>query len=330
MPLIAYEQNTMRGQTLAIAEQAAAIAREYNAAGYDLTLRQLYYQFVARGLTADWPTGVNTERSYKRLGSIVDKARMCGIIDWYHITDRTRATYAGQSHFDSPSDLITGAAASYHVDKWEGQPNRCELWVEKEALAGILSQVAEARDVNYMACRGYMSSSAMWRAARRIGWQLRSGLYVTVYHLGDHDPSGIDMTRDNEQRLLTMIGHDFGYSAASRLTFDRIALTREQVDEYDPPPNPAKLTDSRSGGYLEEHGDESWELDALPPDVLVDLLNSKIDDVIDQDAWNARLAEENADRARLSVAAANWLDVAEWVDDTYGSPNGHDDEDDEV
>lgn len=319
MPLIAYEPNTMRPDALAIAEQAAAIAREYANAGYDLTLRQLYYQFVARGHTANWPTGHNTERSYKRLGSIVDKARMCGIIDWYHIVDRTRGASAGQGHWDSPGDVINSAAVGYHVDKWDGQDTRVELWVEKEALAGILGQVASERDVTYMACRGYMSSSAMWRSARRLGYHASDGFDVVVYHLGDHDPSGIDMTRDNEERLRMMIRHDFGWAAEDRLRFERIALNRDQVEQYDPPPNPAKLSDSRSGNYVIEHGDSSWELDALPPNVLVDLLNEKIDDVINQDVWDARHAEELADRARLQLAADHWTDVAQHVEETYGA-----------
>lgn len=318
MPLIAYEPNTMRGQTLAIAELAATIAREYNTAGYDLTLRQLYYQFVARGLTADWQTGHNTERSYKRLGSIVDKARMCGIIDWHHITDRTRAARDGQSHFDAPGDVINAARWSYHLDKWEGQESRVELWVEKEALAGILGQVATQRDVTYMACRGYMSSSAMWRSARRLGRHAMQGRDVVVYHLGDHDPSGIDMTRDNQARLLTMISHDYGRAAAHRLRFERIALNRDQVDQYDPPPNPAKLTDSRATGYVETHGQFSWELDALPPDVLVDLLNSHIDQVIDQSMWDDMHRQEETDRNLLALTADNWQDVAVHVENTYG------------
>ena len=318
MPRIAYETNTMRGDALAVAEQAAAIADEYNRAGYDLTLRQMYYQFVARGHTASWATGVNTERSYKRLGSIVDKARMCGLIDWYHITDRTRGANAGQSHFDSPADVINAARWSYHVDKWEGQDTRVELWVEKEALAGILGQVARQRDVTYMACRGYMSSSAMWRSAQRLGDYAGEGPDAVVYHLGDHDPSGIDMTRDNFERLRQMIKHDHGYAAADRLRFERIALNMDQIERYDPPPNPAKLTDSRASSYVEAHGYSSWELDALPPNVLVDLLNDKIDEVIDQDAWNARLAEEEADRDRLALAARNWEAVAAHVSRTYG------------
>jgi len=314
---IAYEPNTMRPAAQAIAERAAEIAEQYNADGYDLTLRQLYYQFVALGITADWETGVNTERSYKRLGSIVDKARMCGVIDWLHITDRTRAA-AAPAHWTSPADIIESAAAGYAIDKWTDQPRRVELWVEKEALAGIVGQVATARDCTYMACRGYMSSSAMWRAARRLGRILAGGQDVVVLHLGDHDPSGIDMTRDNFDRLLLMISHDHGFNAARRMEFRRIALNMDQVDQYDPPPNPAKMSDSRANGYVDLYGSESWELDALPPDVLVALMNTHIDREIDQVRFDGRATFERSDRDRLALAAQNWAEIAEHVDREYG------------
>jgi hypothetical protein len=126
------------------------------------------------------------------------------------------------------------------------------------------------------------------------------------------------MTRDNEDRLRLMIHHDHGRNAADRLRFERIALNMDQVITYDPPPNPAKLTDSRAGAYVEEHGGSSWELDALPPDVLVNLLNSKIDEVIDQDQWNAVNETEQYDRSRLALAASNWPAVASHVDATFG------------
>jgi hypothetical protein len=307
----------MRAGSLRIAEQAAQIAEEYARAGYDLTLRQLYYQFVGRGLTADWATGHNTERSYKRLGAIVDNARMCGLIDWYHITDRTRGL-AGNSHWDSPGDMVNSAASGYRIDHWEDQTDRVEIWVEKEALAGIVGQVARDRDVNYLACRGYLSSSAMWRSARRLGRLAYEGNDVTILHLGDHDPSGIDMSRDNEARLRTMISHDYGYRAADALEFRRIALNRDQVDAYSPPPNPAKLTDSRAEGYVDEHGYESWELDALPPDVLVDLMNEHIDGIVDLAAWNARRDQQEEERRALRLAADNWAEVSDHVLETYG------------
>jgi hypothetical protein len=317
MPRIAYESNTMRGHTLAVAEQAVAIAEEYANAGYELTLRQLYYQFVARGLTANWPTGANTERSYKRLGTIVDKARMNGMMDWYYIVDRTRGA-AAMSHWSSPRGIIEGAARGYAIDKWTGQEKRVELWVEKEALSGIIAGVANDRDCTYMACRGYLSSSAMWQSAQRLGRILAGGQDVVVLHLGDHDPSGIDMSRDNFDRLVTFIGHDQGFDAVDRMEFRRIALNMDQVEEYNPPPNPAKMSDSRAEGYVEQYGMESWELDALPPDALVTLMNEHIDGEVDPDVYAQRERWQEEDRERLRLAADNWPAVASWVDSEFG------------
>jgi hypothetical protein len=318
MPLIAYEPNTMRADAQAIAEQAADICQEYAAAGYGLTLRQLYYQFVGRGLTAGWATGHNTERSYKRLGSIVDKARLCGVIDWNHLSDPTRAL-RGTSHWDSPGAVIDSAAYSYRNDKWVDQPGRVEVWVEKEALADVVSRAANGWDVDYFACKGYTSSSSMWRAGRRLAGYIGRGQNVTVLHLGDHDPSGIDMTRDITDRLMMFVSHDVGWSAAHReLEVRRIALNMDQVEQYDPPPNPAKLSDSRGASYVEEHGDSSWELDALPPDILVGLVNEHIDGLVDAGRYAQAEARERTDRDRLELAASNWSEIAEHIDTTYG------------
>lgn len=318
MPRIAYEDNTMRADALAIANQADEIARSYAAQGYDLTLRQLYYVFVSSGRTASWGTGHNTERSYKRLGSIVDKARMCGLLDWNHITDRSRALH-GTTHWDDPGSVIDSAAYGYRNDKWRDQPNRVELWVEKEALAGVLARVANRRDLDYFACKGYTSSSAMWRAARRIAGYIEDGQSVTILHLGDHDPSGIDMTRDIRDRLVTFLTHDVSPRAArTELEVRRIALNRDQVDLYRPPPNPAKLSDSRAEAYVAEHGNSSWELDALPPDVLDALIMEHVDTLIDAGLFRDAEASERADRDRLELAAANWPAIAEHIDDVYG------------
>jgi hypothetical protein len=317
MPKIAYEENTMRGKALADVETIVGIVEEYAERGYEMTLRQLHYQMVARGHTADWSTGHNTLRTYKRIGTLVDKARMCGLLDWGHIVDRTRGV-SGPTHWDSPAQIIAASSYSYKIDKWQGQDTRVEVWVEKEALAGVISRATVARDVDYLACKGYLSQSAMWRSARRLGHLLDAGQDVVVLHLGDHDPSGIDMTRDNGDRLRLMIRHDFGYSAASRLEFRRIALTRAQVDQYQPPENPAKFTDSRAEGYVAAHGYSSWELDALPPDALSALINEHIDGIIDPELFADAEAQERSERRILELVHGNWNAVAQHVQDTYG------------
>ena len=298
---IAYEEwnpNPVAQTDIARAEQ---IFRQYAAQGYDLTLRQLYYQFVARG----WIP--NNMRSYKRLGDIINRARLSGRLDWDYIVDRTR-NLVGNSHWDDPSSIISSAASSFALDKWLGQPVRVEVWVEKEALAGVIGRVAEQRDVDWFACRGYVSQSEMWGAAQRLAGYLDAGQEVVILHLGDHDPSGLDMSRDIADRLAMFLAptHD-----ADRVEVRRIALNRDQIDQYRPPPNPAKLTDSRGSAYVREHGNESWELDALDPNVLSALIDEHIDSVIDPDLFGEQQTDEDQHRALLTATSDRWDEVVQ-------------------
>ncbi len=305
MPLIRYEQWTPRGDTETDIMRAGAICDEYAQDGYDLTLRQLYYQFVARG----WIP--NTERSYKRLGSIVNKARLAGLIDWHHIVDRTR-NLVELPHWSSPANIIQAVAAQYRIDRWDTQPTRVEVWVEKEALAAVVERVATTYDCPWFSCRGYVSQSEMWNAGQRIAGYLRDDKNVVVLHLGDHDPSGIDMTRDIEDRLAQFVAGEGYYS--DDVEVRRIALNMDQVQQYDPPPNPTKLSDSRAGGYISEFGYESWELDALDPRTLNELIRDHIEGELDWDAWNDSGQEiEDARNTLQALAGTPWDDVVEFV-----------------
>jgi hypothetical protein len=341
---VAYERWAPTGDTAVVVEQANAICEAYAAQGYDLTLRQCYYQFVARGLIE------NTERSYKRLGTILNRARMAGMLDWSHIVDRTR-NLESLTHWDDPAEILRAAARGFHVDTWSTQPTRVEVWVEKEALAGVVERAAEAWVCAYFSCRGYVSQSEQWAAAQRLRQYLVAGQRVVVVHLGDHDPSGLDMTRDIRDRLTTFITRDHAADLGYDLDEDpedvwevwedfehrnnewmerhppdddwwphdlvfhveRIALNRDQVDRYQPPPNPAKLSDSRASTYVAEHGFQSWELDALDPATLDDLIQRTIIGYVDETLLEERRTEQEAHRSHLTTVATRWRDVVEAV-----------------
>lgn len=219
MAKIAYQEFSFRAETRSIIDQADAICRDYAAQGYDLTLRQLYYQFVARAILE------NSEKSYKRLGEIVGNARLAGLLDWDHLEDRTRNVRAN-SHWSSPAAVIESAARSYALDKWANQDYYVEIWVEKEALAGVVARVAGRLDVPF--------------------------------------------------------------------------------EEYNPPPNPAKTTDSRFESYMAEFGDESWELDALDPTTLDALIESHVLSVRDEEAWADMEEREAEGHAQLSTVVQHW------------------------
>lgn len=308
-----YETWNPRGDTLAIVQQAEAICDDMARQGYTLTLRQLYYAFVRRALIP------NTQQSYDRLGSIVNRARMAGLLDWWHIEDRERALQA-VGHWDSPAAIIDSAAGGYRIDKWSDQPRRVEVWVEKVALVAVIGRTARREDCAYFACKGYTSQSAMWEASQRIGRYLRDGQAVTILHLGDHDPSGIDMTRDITDRLRLFVETDVPRSilwdvedsaGGEPLEVRRIALNMPQVREFDPPPNPAKMTDSRVGDYLANFGDESWELDALEPATLDAIITEHIGDIRDDDLWQARVEEEREQRRLLAATRDRWDELVE-------------------
>lgn len=287
-----------------VIEKVNGILEEYAAAGYDLTLRQVYYQFVARAWIA------NRDTEYKRLGSIISDARLAGLVPWNRIVDRTRSL-RGTYHVDDVEQAVSETAEQFAIDTWDTQPNRVEVWVEKDALVGVIGQAAAQWDVNHFSCRGYTSQVEVWNAAMRHVRYLEGGQAVTILHLGDHDPSGIDMTRDIRDRLQLFASAHVGWGDAAKINIDRIALNFDQVEEYDPPPNPAKLTDSRGAGYVAEHGYESWELDALEPTVLAGLIDSSIAAVVDMDLLEERRDEQETSRDRLQQVSDRWDEVVE-------------------
>lgn len=282
---IKYIDKKFQGATLDLIELANRIISEYQAAGFQLTLRQLYYQLVARGHMA------NKQREYKRLGSIIADARLAGMVSWEAIEDRTR-NVRGNQHWDSPEQIVREAINSYRIDRWASQPYRPEVWIEKDALVGVIAGVCQQMDVDYFSCRGYVSASEMWQAGHvRFRRYLRNKQTPVIIHLGDHDPSGIDMTRDIQERLQLF--------ADATVLVERIALNWEQVEEYQPPPNPAKLTDSRADGYIALFGMSSWELDALEPQVLAGLIGGTVARLRDDDLWERAVREERNGKERL-------------------------------
>lgn len=258
---ICYVPRKFQSKSQNIIDKANQIIEEYQSQGYELTVRQLYYQFVARGFLS------NNIKSYGFLSGIINKARLAGQVDWNAIIDRTRNTVENQ-HWDSPKQIIDACAYSYKIDTRETQPIYLEVWVEKEALAGVIEKTCNQLDILSFACRGYVSQSAMWQAAQRIRIKEGNDKKTIILHFGDHDPSGMDMTRDIQDRLDL-----FGCSAR----IERIALNMDQIEKHQPPPNPIKPTDSRSGTYGDEYGDDSWELDALEPKILDELIRDQID-----------------------------------------------------
>lgn len=298
MPKIKYQEFNFRESTLAIIRKANEIIAEYQAQGFDLTLRQLYYQFVARDIIP------NTQKSYKNLGGIVNDARLAGMIDWETIVDRTRELRS-LSHWEDPSDIVDTCSRQFNIDRWKDQKYRPEVWIEKDALVGVFERVCQELDVPLFSCRGYTSQSEMWSGAQRLLRHRKQGQTPVIFHFGDHDPSGKDMSRDICDRLELFTGR--------QVKFERLALNMDQVDEYEPPPNPAKITDSRANAYIAQFGDESWELDALEPSVLETLVRDAIAEIVDEEKMEAATEEQERHRETLGLIAERFEDVEKLV-----------------
>lgn len=308
------------------------IIEEYQEQGYVLTLRQLYYQLVSRDIIP------NKQNEYSKLSTLLKEGRMAGIVDWDAIEDRLRKP-SQPSHWKSPKSIIDACLEQYRKDRQKGQSIYLEVWVEKDALSGVLKRVTEKFGVPIMVNRGYSSASAMFDSFERFKKALEKGREAKVIYLGDFDPSGVDMIRDIKSRIDEFIvGSEDILSSAdnyknSEVYYQRfddfikqgleeheadeiarqmfaedqtkkfkivpIALTKEQIRQYNPPPNPAKITDPRAKDFIEKHGKTSWEVDALKPEVLNAILKKAIEENIDIDKFEEILQEEEADKEKL-------------------------------
>lgn len=289
------------------------ILEEYRAQGYRLSLRQLYYQLVARDYIP------NSQKSYKNTGALVSNARLAGLIDWDMIEDRGRETVS-VSHWTSPAQILRAVANQYRIDKWANQPYHIEVMVEKDALSGVLEPVCRRLDIPITANKGYSSSSTMYEIGGRLYHKhIHQRKKVCIIYLGDHDPSGIDMTRDVNERLTLFAG---GYHDAVEVV--RLALNYDQVQRWNPPPNPAKESDSRIESYRAQFGNTSWELDAIEPVTLAGLVESAVLERRDEDRWIELVDREADERAALTAMADQWdADHADDADD-YGDEEEED------
>lgn len=299
MPKILYTEKKFSASSLMMITHANKIIEDYQDQGLTLSLRQLYYRFVASGLIP------NSQKEYKKLGAIINDGRMAGLIDWEAIEDRGRNLNT-ISAWSDPAAIIESAAQGYAIDLWKGQAYRVEVFVEKQALEPVIENASEPLACPSYACKGYVSQSEMWRAANRFKGYLRSGQKPVIIHLGDHDPSGVDMTRDIRERL-SIFGVD--------VEVNRIALNMDQVREYDPPPNPAKTTDTRSASYISEFGVESWELDALEPATLHTLIQNSIKGYMDLELFEERTQQMENERKQLTQVSEEWENIVQRLEE---------------
>ncbi len=224
-------------------------------------------------------------------------ARLAGLVDWSMIVDRSRSQII-EPYWKNPKHILNDAVSWFQIDPWDNQPVHMEVMIEKDALSGILVPVTRQQSIYFTATIGYPSISILHRISKRLLNYLDEGKDIYILHMADHDPSGIDMTRDLADRLEMFTGYP--------IAVKRLALNMEQIEQYGPPENPAKQTDTRARGYIEKYGYSSWELDALEPKVLAELVNNFVDNRRDEDLWQESLDEQEEMRKSLSTFVDTW------------------------
>ncbi len=256
---------------------------KYQAAGYTVTVRQMFYAAVTINLVK------NLQPEYKKLGDLLTRARMAGWLDWDAIVDRGRTTREIDTH-KSPLEVMQEAVRRFRTDKWQSQPNYVEAMIEKQALEGVVAPVCNKLEIPYTSNKGYLSATLAYDVGKRLQERRRAGKMVHVLYAGDLDPSGLDAGRDVKDRLELF--------SDGPVYVHRLALNREQVEEYDLPPNPAKTKDPRFKAYRETHGDESWEMDALPVEELAGVFTKAVGQLRDERLWQRdfKLQEQMRDQ----------------------------------
>ena len=318
------------------------IIQEYQEQNYILTLRQLYYQLVSRDVIP------NKQNEYAKLSNLLKEGRMAGIVDWDAIEDRLRKPDY-PAYWESPASIIGACINQYRKNRQKGQNVHVEVWVEKDALSGVLKRVTEKYGVPIMVNRGYSSVSAMFDSYERFYKAFKNNQSVKILYLGDFDPSGLDMIRDIKARIdefitgsddvkdLIEIDYDDDFyqdiyqhllkqntdvTIAAQVACEMyrnkhvsnftdkfnvlpIALTIEQIRAYNPPPNPAKITDPRAKDFMKNYGGTSWEVDALKPQILHKIVEDAILKNIDIDIYNDIIDSEQDDIEKLEKLSEN-------------------------
>ncbi len=259
------------------------IAKEHPQA---MTVRQIFYRLVSCGAIA------KTEKEYKStVVRLLRDMRLSGDIPFSAIDDYTRYVRKPKT-YSSAWEALREMARAYRRAIWDNQAVQVEIWLEKDALAGVLMPVTKRWDVPLLVTRGYPSVTCLHEAAERLA---AVGKPALLYYIGDHDPSGLDIPRQVEEGIRDFVPD-------LRLTFRRVAVTEEQIQEWGLPTRPTKKQDSRSKGFQ----GESVEVDAIEPAQLRDLAERCIKRHVDEQALSKLKAAEKRERDMLLDMAARF------------------------
>jgi hypothetical protein len=254
-----------------------------------ITIRHLFYRLVGLNVIP------KTELAYKGLCGHLSRWRKSGEVPWKAFSDSTR-WHIKPLMFDGIADALKRTQETYRRDLWATQPTYLEVWVEKDAIAGVIDDVTEAFGVPLFVCRGFASLSSMYSASETFKEAQSNGKDVTICHLGDYDPSG--------HAAADAIERTFRETFGCTINFERIAILPEHIEQFSLPTRPTKQSDSRARNW---RGSECVELDSMPPTELRSLVENAITSRIDSYEWEQLKNIEWEERATLSATLAGFM-----------------------
>jgi hypothetical protein len=256
-------------------------ARRVLALESPMTVRQCFYALVSIGEVE------NCLRGYQRVSKALTKARDDGRVSFDLIVDRSRPVYKPTT-FDDLKEYGEAVLTSYRRDNWQDQPRFIDVWTEKDAIVGSIEEVTQKWAVRLRALRGFFSTTNAHRIAELFRWENRIGKQIAIFYVGDFDPSGEAIEQDVQRRVLAYGSGPF--------SIRRLAIHRTDIQKFHLPPLRVKLADPRANGFIQRHGRQAVELDALPPTELRRRISQAIRGLVDMNAWRRALAIEQAQR----------------------------------
>jgi hypothetical protein len=245
-------------------------------AGKPMTVRQVFYQGTVQGLVP------KTEQGYGIIKSELTIMRRSGVLPYNWLADNTR-WQRRPTTFSGIQAALKDTAALYRKSLWDDADSYVEIWLEKDALAGVVVPITDLNDVPLMVARGYSSLSFLYNAAEQIN-TLKVPAFI--YHLGDYDPSGVNAAEKIEETLREM-------APAAEIHFKRLAVTRQQIRRWSLQTRPTKTTDSRAHRF---GSDISVELDAIEPNRLRDIVRDAIERHLPAEQLAVLKAAEQSER----------------------------------
>jgi hypothetical protein len=246
--------------------------------GYPMTVRQVFYQATVHNLAP------KTEAGYAMVQSDLVIMRRAGDLPYGWLADNTRWQRKPRT-FNGIEEALEDTARFYRKSLWADAACYVEIWLEKDALSGVLYPITSRYDVPLMVARGYASLSFLHSAAEYI-----DALEVPtfIYHCGDYDPSGVNAGEKIEETLREM-------APGADLTFERIAVNPDQIAAWNLPTRPTKQSDSRARGFAAE----SVELDAIEPNTLRAIVEEAIERHLPPEQMAVLEAAEQSERTIL-------------------------------